>query len=123
MITNLTFTAVVFSIARLSLCQLKCGCWLDKCMHFPFFWPNHWLALIFPFPLFQLQTLIRINLFIFFIPAPHSHSFPGHQPEIDSQKQKAIYNSWETTSRSSYVDPKIRTRPTQTPQTSQKASC
>ena len=55
--------------------------------------------------------------------APHSHSFPGHQPEIDSQKQKAIYNSWETTSRSSYVDPKIRTRPTQTPQTSQKASC
>ncbi|KAJ8313341.1 hypothetical protein KUTeg_009127 [Tegillarca granosa] len=45
--------------------------------------------------------------------ARHPHAFPGHQPENDSVKQKAIYNSWETTTRSAYVDPKVRLQPVQ----------
>ncbi|XP_069115861.1 cilia- and flagella-associated protein 68-like [Argopecten irradians] len=47
--------------------------------------------------------------------ARHSHAFPGHQPEIDSKSSKAVYNSWETTTRSSYVDPRIRVQPLQPP--------
>lgn len=45
----------------------------------------------------------------------HSHAFPGHQPEIDNGRLKSVYNSWETTTRSSYVDPKIRQQPLQNP--------
>ena len=41
----------------------------------------------------------------------HSHAFPGHQPELDLPKLKEVYNSWETTTRSSYVNPKIREQP------------
>ncbi|KAK3597988.1 hypothetical protein CHS0354_042341 [Potamilus streckersoni] len=41
----------------------------------------------------------------------HPHSFPGHQPEIDSAKVKSVYNSWETTTRSGYIDPKVRLCP------------
>jgi len=45
----------------------------------------------------------------------HKHSFPGHQPETDSMKLKTIYNSWETTARAAYVDPKIRKQPLTSP--------
>lgn len=58
------------------------------------------------------------SIYFFLLSEPHSHSFPGHQPEIDNSKLKAIYNSWETTSRSAYVDPRVRLSPTQTPQQS-----
>lgn len=51
-----------------------------------------------------------INLVVF-IAAPHPNAFPGHQPETDSQSQKNIYNSWETTTRAGYVDPRIREKP------------
>ncbi|KAK3098812.1 hypothetical protein FSP39_023326 [Pinctada imbricata] len=45
----------------------------------------------------------------------HSHAFPGHQPELDSMKLKQTYNSWETTTRAGYVDPRIRKEPVQNP--------
>ena len=41
----------------------------------------------------------------------HPHAHPGHQPELDSKAAKKIYNSWETTSRVAYVDPRIRLQP------------
>ncbi|ESO93723.1 hypothetical protein LOTGIDRAFT_203076 [Lottia gigantea] len=41
----------------------------------------------------------------------HSHAFPSHQPELDLPSLKSQYNSWETTSRAAYVDPKIREHP------------
>lgn len=49
--------------------------------------------------------------------APHPNAFPGHQPETDNAAIKSIYNSWETTTRAGYVDPRIR----QTPLESQPA--
>ena len=41
----------------------------------------------------------------------HPHSHPAHQPELDPPQLKAEYNSWQTTTRSAYVDPKLRTQP------------
>jgi len=38
----------------------------------------------------------------------HSYAFPGHQPELDSPSLKNVYNSWQTTTRAAYVDPKLR---------------
>lgn len=32
----------------------------------------------------------------------HPRSFPGHQPELDLPKGKAVYNDWNTTSMASY---------------------
>lgn len=40
---------------------------------------------------------------------PHAH--PGHQPELDSDQLKAVYNGWETSSRAAYLDPRLRTAP------------
>ncbi|KAK2148514.1 hypothetical protein LSH36_492g02002 [Paralvinella palmiformis] len=40
---------------------------------------------------------------------PYAH--PAHQPELDPPCLKEIYNSWETTSRAAYIDPKIRYSP------------
>lgn len=74
----------------------------------------------------QLVSILTVRMFVFnivwmifffYFAAPHSNSFPGHQPECDSASAKAIYNSWETTSRSAYVDPRVRLRPTQNPPT------
>lgn len=41
----------------------------------------------------------------------HPHSFPQHQPELDNAQQKAEYNSWKTTQRADYIDPRIRLEP------------
>ncbi|KAK7468069.1 hypothetical protein BaRGS_00036720, partial [Batillaria attramentaria] len=41
----------------------------------------------------------------------HPHAFPHHQPEIDCPQLKAIYNSWKTTTRADYIDPRIRMKP------------
>ncbi|PVD27734.1 hypothetical protein C0Q70_12906 [Pomacea canaliculata] len=41
----------------------------------------------------------------------HPHAFPHHQPELDTPKLKEIYNSWETTMRASYMDPRGRKNP------------
>lgn len=46
--------------------------------------------------------------------APASHAFPGHQPDLDSPKLKDIYNSYETTSRAAYMDPKTKREPLKT---------
>ncbi|ELT87954.1 hypothetical protein CAPTEDRAFT_155736 [Capitella teleta] len=43
--------------------------------------------------------------------ARHSHGFPGHQPELDLPKLQSQCNSWQTTSRTAYVDPKIQEAP------------
>lgn len=42
---------------------------------------------------------------------PNPKAFPGHQTETDSALCKSFYNSWQTTSRSSFVNPKIREKP------------
>ena len=52
--------------------------------------------------------------------APHPNAFPGHQPETDSPGLKNIYNSWETTTRAGYVDPRIRQNPLGSTPASQK---
>lgn len=57
----------------------------------------------------------RLNINVITFTERHSHAFPGHQPEIDNGRLKSVYNSWETTTRSSYVDPKIRQQPLQNP--------
>lgn len=41
----------------------------------------------------------------------HSHSFPGHQPDFDSDYLKDIYNSYTTTQRADYMDPSLRRVP------------
>ncbi|XP_055958912.1 cilia- and flagella-associated protein 68-like [Patella vulgata] len=46
--------------------------------------------------------------------ARHPHAFPSHQPELDHHSLKSQYNSWETTSRGSYVSPKVRQQPVST---------
>ncbi|XP_064650873.1 cilia- and flagella-associated protein 68-like [Lineus longissimus] len=43
--------------------------------------------------------------------ARQPHAFPHHQPELDHQSQKDEYNSFETTQRVSYADPKVRKQP------------
>ncbi|XP_077985072.1 cilia- and flagella-associated protein 68-like [Glandiceps talaboti] len=49
--------------------------------------------------------------------ARDSYAYPGHQPEFDSGETKAVYNSFQTTSRAAYIDPKNWKLPS--PQTSQ----
>ncbi|XP_046376139.1 UPF0686 protein C11orf1 homolog [Haliotis rufescens] len=49
--------------------------------------------------------------------ARHPYAFPGHQPELDRPALKATYNSWETTTRASYVHPSIRAQPLTGPET------
>ncbi|KAL8582641.1 hypothetical protein ACOMHN_028706 [Nucella lapillus] len=44
----------------------------------------------------------------------HSHAYPSHQPELDNDSLKSIYNSWKTTQRADYLDPTIRQRPVDT---------
>ncbi|XP_076438617.1 cilia- and flagella-associated protein 68-like isoform X2 [Babylonia areolata] len=41
----------------------------------------------------------------------HPHAFPRHQPELDGEAAKAVYNSWETTYRADYLDPASRKMP------------
>ncbi|CAH1796486.1 unnamed protein product [Owenia fusiformis] len=43
--------------------------------------------------------------------ARHPHAHPSHQPELDDPSLKAIYNSWETTTRAAYIDPRVKTAP------------
>ncbi|XP_076457547.1 cilia- and flagella-associated protein 68-like [Babylonia areolata] len=43
--------------------------------------------------------------------ARHSHAHPSHQPELDHDSMKAIYNSWKSTQRADYLDPSIRKQP------------
>ncbi|XP_076813226.1 cilia- and flagella-associated protein 68-like [Clavelina lepadiformis] len=38
-------------------------------------------------------------------------SFPGHQPELDHNSIKEIYNSFMTSSRTAYVHPNVRKTP------------
>lgn len=38
-------------------------------------------------------------------------AFPASQPELDQPGLKAEYNSFQTTSRAAFVDPRIRNRP------------
>ena len=44
---------------------------------------------------------------------PYAH--PAHQPELDPPCLKEIYNSWETTTRAAYIDPRIRHAPLHNP--------
>ena len=46
-----------------------------------------------------------------------SHAYPGHQPELDLPAVKQSANSWETTSRLDFLDPRIRKRPLIAPKT------
>ncbi|KAK7106255.1 cilia- and flagella-associated protein 68-like [Littorina saxatilis] len=41
----------------------------------------------------------------------HPHAYPNHQPELDSADMKEHYNSWKTTQRADYLDPRIREEP------------
>ncbi|XP_072166335.1 cilia- and flagella-associated protein 68-like [Diadema setosum] len=43
--------------------------------------------------------------------AREPRAYPASQPELDPVKIKEHYNSFETTSRASYVDPRIRKSP------------
>lgn len=43
--------------------------------------------------------------------ARHPHAHPAHQPDLDHPSLKAVYNSWETTSRAAYVEPRAREAP------------
>ncbi|XP_072033836.1 cilia- and flagella-associated protein 68-like [Amphiura filiformis] len=45
--------------------------------------------------------------------APEARAFPASQPEIDPPSVKQEYNSFQTTSRAAYVDPRLRTAPMQ----------
>lgn len=42
------------------------------------------------------------------LPERHPRAYSSHQPELDTAKAKDTYNSWETTQRVAYLDPKIR---------------
>ncbi|GFO47008.1 upf0686 protein c11orf1-like protein [Plakobranchus ocellatus] len=39
------------------------------------------------------------------------HAFSAHQPELDPPMHQAYCNSWQTTQRASYLDPKLRLEP------------
>ena len=56
----------------------------------------------------QAQSNFLLLHYVLYLTARHPHAFPGHQPELDHANDKAIYNSWETTTRAGYVDPRIR---------------
>ena len=43
------------------------------------------------------------------------HAFPSHQPILDTVKLKRGYAGWETTSRQSYPDPRLRKAPLGSP--------
>ncbi|XP_784695.1 UPF0686 protein C11orf1 homolog [Strongylocentrotus purpuratus] len=57
---------------------------------------------------------------ILHLAARESRSFPASQPELDPPAVKERYNSFETTSRASYVDPKLRKNPVHQTETSQR---
>lgn len=44
---------------------------------------------------------------------PHAYSI--HQPELDSNDQKAVCNSWQTTQRGDYIAPQLRLAPIKGP--------
>jgi len=43
------------------------------------------------------------------------HAYSVHQPELDSASHKVVCNSWQTTQRGSYIDPKLREQPVKGP--------
>ncbi|XP_071806355.1 cilia- and flagella-associated protein 68-like [Asterias amurensis] len=43
--------------------------------------------------------------------AREARAFPASQPELDPTKIKQEYNSFQTTSRAAFVDPRLRTTP------------
>ncbi|XP_013412320.1 UPF0686 protein C11orf1 homolog [Lingula anatina] len=45
----------------------------------------------------------------------YHNAFPHHQPELDTNTAKEINNSWETTTRVSYCDPRVRQQPLEPP--------
>ncbi|KAI0240430.1 hypothetical protein LSAT2_008827 [Lamellibrachia satsuma] len=51
------------------------------------------------------------------------HAFPHHQPVLDPQLMKDIYNSFETTSRQAYVDPRVRKAPVGCPPEERELVC
>ncbi|XP_038049546.1 UPF0686 protein C11orf1 homolog [Patiria miniata] len=46
--------------------------------------------------------------------AREARAFPASQPELDPPRTKQEYNSFQTTSRAAYVDPRLRTTPLNT---------
>jgi hypothetical protein len=48
--------------------------------------------------------------------AREARAFPASQPELDRPGTKQEYNSFQTTSRAAYVDPRLRTTPLNTSQ-------
>ncbi|KAK2162384.1 hypothetical protein NP493_1526g00020 [Ridgeia piscesae] len=55
--------------------------------------------------------------------AKFPHAFPHHQPVLDSQQIKDVYNSFETTSRQAFVDPRVRKEPVGCPPEEKEPIC
>ena len=58
-----------------------------------------------------------------FVAAKFPHAFPHHQPVLDTQQIKDVYNSFETTSRQAFVDPRVRKEPVGCPEEEQEPIC
>merc|ERR1712087_179614 len=53
-----------------------------------------------------------------FLNQPHPRAYSSLHPELDSEKLKGIYNSWQSTHRGDYLDPRLRQAPVKPGQTS-----